>query len=122
MFFADPTAAFANLLAATRRVARCASPTGASLADDRHWLISYEVVLRRLGRPEPAPQMRLARSRLATLLTCARFSDRRGLPTLRSIARTTKCSLRTRSMKMQPDEVTRRTIWREIEDAFATYL
>jgi SAM-dependent methyltransferase len=53
MFFADPVAAFSNLLPATRRGGRLCFACWASLEDNRHWLIPYEVALRHLGPPAP---------------------------------------------------------------------
>ncbi len=53
MFFADPTAAFTNLRPAARPGGRLCFACWGSLADNRHWLIPYEVALRHLGRPEP---------------------------------------------------------------------
>jgi SAM-dependent methyltransferase len=53
MFFADPAAAFGNLLPAARRGGRLCFACWAGLADNRHWLIPYEVVLRHLGPPAP---------------------------------------------------------------------
>jgi SAM-dependent methyltransferase len=55
MFFADPAVAFANLLHAARREGRLCFACWASLEDNRHWLIPYEVVARHLGPPAPKP-------------------------------------------------------------------
>jgi SAM-dependent methyltransferase len=55
MFFADPTAAFRNLLGATRPGGRLCFACWAALEENRHWLIPYEVVLRHLGPPAPKP-------------------------------------------------------------------
>jgi hypothetical protein len=51
MFFADPAAAFRNLLPAARRGGRLCFACWAALEDNRHWLIPYEVALRHLGPP-----------------------------------------------------------------------
>jgi SAM-dependent methyltransferase len=53
MFFADPIAAFSNLLPALRPGGRLCFACWASLEDNRHWLIPYEVALRHLGPPAP---------------------------------------------------------------------
>jgi SAM-dependent methyltransferase len=53
MFFADPTAAFRNLLPALRPCGRLCFACWAALEDNRHWLIPYEVALRHLGPPAP---------------------------------------------------------------------
>lgn len=55
MFFADPIAAFSNLLSAARPDGRLCFACWARLEDNRHWLIPYEVVLRHLGPPAPKP-------------------------------------------------------------------
>jgi SAM-dependent methyltransferase len=55
MFFADPTAAFRNLFAALRPGGRLVFSCWAALAENRHWLLAYEVVLRHLGPPAPQP-------------------------------------------------------------------
>jgi SAM-dependent methyltransferase len=55
MFFADPVAAFSNLLPAARPGGRLRFACWAPLEDNQHWLIPYEVVLRHLGPPAPQP-------------------------------------------------------------------
>jgi SAM-dependent methyltransferase len=55
MFFADPVAAFRNLLGAARPGGRLCFACWAALAENRHWLIPYEVALRHLGPPAPKP-------------------------------------------------------------------
>ena len=55
MFFADPTAAFRNLLGAMRPAGRLCFACWAALEDNPHWLIPYEVALRHLGPPAPKP-------------------------------------------------------------------
>ncbi len=55
MFFADPTAAFRNLLRAAKPDGRLCFASWAGLEDNRHWLIPYEVALRHLGPPAPKP-------------------------------------------------------------------
>jgi SAM-dependent methyltransferase len=53
MFFADPAAAFRNLLPAARPGGRLCFACWAGLEDNRHWLIPYEIALRHLGPPSP---------------------------------------------------------------------
>jgi SAM-dependent methyltransferase len=53
MFFADPVAAFRNLLGAMRPGGRLCFACWATLEENRHWLIPYEVALRHLGPPAP---------------------------------------------------------------------
>jgi SAM-dependent methyltransferase len=55
MFFADPMAAFRNLRGAAKPGGRLCFVCWAPLADNQHWLIPYEVALRRLGPPAPKP-------------------------------------------------------------------
>jgi SAM-dependent methyltransferase len=55
MFFADPVAAFANLMPAARPGARLCFACWGPLEDNKHWLIPYEVALRHLGPPAPKP-------------------------------------------------------------------
>jgi SAM-dependent methyltransferase len=55
MFFADPAAAFTNLRSAARPGGRLCFACWGPLADNRHWLIPYEVAVRRLGPPAPRP-------------------------------------------------------------------
>jgi SAM-dependent methyltransferase len=55
MFFADPKAAFANLLQAARPGGRLCFACWGPLEANRHWLIPYEVALRHLGPPAPKP-------------------------------------------------------------------
>jgi SAM-dependent methyltransferase len=55
MFFADPVAAFSNLLPAVRPGGQLCFACWAALQDNRHWLIPYEVALRHLGPPAPKP-------------------------------------------------------------------
>src|SRR6516165_7747063 len=55
MFFADPVAAFRNLLPAARPGGRLCFACWGPLEENRHWLIPYEVALRHLGPPAPTP-------------------------------------------------------------------
>jgi SAM-dependent methyltransferase len=56
MFFADPVAAFSNLLPAARPDGRLCFACWGPLGDNKHWLIPYDVVLRHLGPPAPQPR------------------------------------------------------------------
>jgi len=53
MFFADPVAAFTNLYAGLRRGGRLCMAVWASMADNVHWRIPFEIAVRHLGRPAP---------------------------------------------------------------------
>jgi SAM-dependent methyltransferase len=55
MFFADPVAAFSNLLPAARPGGRLCFVCWGPLEENRHWMIPYEVALRHLGAPAPTP-------------------------------------------------------------------
>jgi SAM-dependent methyltransferase len=55
MFFADPLAAFSNLLPAARPGGRLCFVCWGPLEENRHWMIPYEVALRHLGPPAPTP-------------------------------------------------------------------
>jgi SAM-dependent methyltransferase len=55
MFFADPIAAFRNIAHALKPGGRLVFACWASLAENRHWLISYDIALRHLGPPEKSP-------------------------------------------------------------------
>lgn len=55
MFFVDPVAAFRNLAGAVRPDGRLCFACWAPLADNPHWVIPYEVAQRHLGLPAPKP-------------------------------------------------------------------
>jgi SAM-dependent methyltransferase len=54
MFFADPVAAFRNIGSALRPGGRFVFACWAPIAENRHWLISYDIALRHLGPPAPS--------------------------------------------------------------------
>jgi len=55
MFFTDPAAAFCNIKGAMKPGGRLIFACWAPLAENRHWLISYDIALRHLGPPAPLP-------------------------------------------------------------------
>ena len=55
MFFADPAAAFRNIGTAVKPGGRLVFACWAPLAENRHWLISYDVAVRYLGPVTPPP-------------------------------------------------------------------
>jgi SAM-dependent methyltransferase len=55
MFFADPVAAFGNLLLAARPGGQLCFACWGPLDENKHWVIPYEVALRHLGPPAPQP-------------------------------------------------------------------
>lgn len=55
MFFADPTAAFHNLLSALKPGGRLCAAVWANLAENTHWKIPFDIAVRQLGPPAPTP-------------------------------------------------------------------
>ena len=55
MFFADPTAAFRNLLGALKPGGRLVIAVWAPIAENTHWKIPFEIAVRHLGEPAPQP-------------------------------------------------------------------
>jgi len=55
MFFADPAAAFRNIGSALKPGGRLVFACWGPLAENRHWLISYDIAVRHLGQPAPPP-------------------------------------------------------------------
>jgi SAM-dependent methyltransferase len=55
MFFADPATAFRNIGSAVKPGGRLVFACWAPLAENRHWLISYDIAERYLGPPAPPP-------------------------------------------------------------------
>ncbi len=136
MFFANPVAAFRNVAGALkpgggRLVFACWAP----LAENRHWLISYDIALRHLGPPapsldnEPGPLAFRDPEYVRRVLTAAGFADitiERAHPTI--ICGSPEEELRQALMMgptarlietKQPDETTRKMIAEEIATAFA---
>jgi SAM-dependent methyltransferase len=135
MFFADPAAAFANLIDAARPAGRLCFACWGSLADNRHWLIPYELALRRLGSPEPQPPRAPGPMAFAdpdyvrAFLGTAGFVDvaiDREHPEMFASAPAGEAEFACLMGPVarlidekQPDEATRRLIRLEIEEAFA---
>jgi SAM-dependent methyltransferase len=55
MFFADPAAAFRNLLGALKPGGRLVMAVWATIAENIHWMIPFEIAVRRLEPPAPQP-------------------------------------------------------------------
>jgi SAM-dependent methyltransferase len=135
MFFADPAAAFRNIKGALKPGERLVFACWAPLAENRHWLISYDVALQHLGPPatppahEPGPLAFGDPDYIRGVLTAAGFADisvDRAHPTI--ICGTPEEEARQAVMMgptarlieaKNPAEETRQTIAREIEAAFA---
>jgi SAM-dependent methyltransferase len=54
MFFDDPVVAFRNIASALKPGGRLVFACWGPLAENRHWLISYDVAVRHLGQPAPS--------------------------------------------------------------------
>ncbi len=135
MFFADPAAAFRNIGGALKPGGRLVFACWGPLAENRHWLIAYDVALRHLGPPAPRPPHEAGTLAFADpdyiggFLAAAGFAEimvERAHPTI--IGGSPEEEARQAVMmgptarlieEKQPDEATRRTIAREIEMAFA---
>jgi SAM-dependent methyltransferase len=55
MFFADPVAAFRNIGGALKPGGRLVFACWAALAENPHWLFSYDIAVKHLGPPAPRP-------------------------------------------------------------------
>ncbi len=135
MFFADPAAAFRNIGGALRPSGRLVFACWAPLAENRHWLISYDIALRHLGPPapppahEPGPLAFADPDYIREFLAAAGLAEitvERAYPTI--IGGSPEEEARQAMMmgptarlieEKEPAEATRQTIAREIEAAFA---
>ena len=135
MFFADPPAAFGNIKGALKPGGRLVFACWAPLAENRHWLISYEVAVRHLGPPAPSPAQEPGPlafgdpDYIRGVLAAAGFAEiavERAHPTIiggspeeeARQAMTMGPTARLIEAK-NPDEPTRQAITREIEAVFA---
>jgi SAM-dependent methyltransferase len=135
MFFADPVAAFRNIGTALRPGGRLVFACWATLAENRHWLISYDIALRHLGPPAaaedqtPGPLAFGDPDYVRRILSEARFSEiaiDRAHPTIigasaEEEARQALAMGPTARLieAKQPSEEVRRRIGEEIAAAFA---
>jgi SAM-dependent methyltransferase len=135
MFFADPAAAFRNIGGALKPGGRLVFACWGPLAENRHWLISYDIALRHLGSPAPQPAHQPSPLAFANpdyirgILAAAGFADimvERAHPAIicgspEEEARQAVAMGPTARLieEKQPGEATRQTIVREIEAAFA---
>src|SRR5712671_3805412 len=135
MFFADPAAAFRNIKGALRPGGRLVFACWAPLAENRHWLISYDIALRHLGPPgplpahEPGPLAFGDPDYIRRVLAAAGFAEiavERAHPTIiggnpAEEARQALMMGPTARLieEKKPAEATRQAIAREIEAAFA---
>ena len=135
MFFADPAAAFRNIGGALKPGGRLVFACWGPLAENRHWLISYDVALRHLGPPapqpahEPSPLAFANPDYIRRILAAASFAEitvERAHPAIicgspeeeagQALAMGPTARL---IEEKRPDDATRQTIAREIEAAFA---
>jgi SAM-dependent methyltransferase len=135
MFFADPAAAFRNIGGALKPGGRLCFACWALLAENRHWLISYDIALRHLGPPatppdhEPGPLAFGDPDYVRRVLAAAGFAEiavERAHPTIiggspEEEARQALAMGPTARLieEKQPAEATRQRIADEIEKAFA---
>jgi SAM-dependent methyltransferase len=135
MFFADPTAAFRNIGGALKPHGRLVFACWGPLAENRHWLISYDIAQRHLGPPTPEPAHQPSPLAFADpdyirgVLATAGFAEitvERAHPTIiggspEEEARQALAMGPTARLieEKQPTEATRQTIAREVEAAFA---
>jgi SAM-dependent methyltransferase len=135
MFFADPAAAFRNIGSALKPGGRLVFACWAPLAENRHWLISYDIALRHLGPPtsllahEPGPLAFGNPDYIREVLAAAGFAAitvERAHPTIiggspEEEARQALLMGPTARLieAKNPAEEIRQTIAREIEAAFA---
>jgi SAM-dependent methyltransferase len=135
MFFAEPAAAFRNIGGALKPGGRLVFACWAPLAENRHWLISYDIALRHLGPPAPAPADEPGPlafgdpDYIRRVLATAGFAEitvERAHPTIiggnpEEEARQALMMGPTARLieEKKPADATRQTIAREIEAAFA---
>ena len=137
MFFADPVAAFRNLLPAARPGGRVCFACWGPLEENGHWLIPYEVAVRRLGPPAPTPPRMPGpmafsdRDYVRSILETAGFADieiNRETPDIISSTPEEEaehaCIMGPSARLIEekkPGDAVRATIRREITEAFAAY-
>jgi SAM-dependent methyltransferase len=135
MFFADPAAAFRNIGGALKPGGRLVFACWGPLAENRHWLISYDIAVEHLGPPAPQPSHQPSPLAFADpdyirrVLAAAGFAEitvERAHPTIvggspEEEARQALAMGPTARLidEKKPDEATRQMIAREIEAAFA---
>jgi SAM-dependent methyltransferase len=135
MFFADPAAAFRNIGGALKPGGRLVFACWGPLAENQHWLISYDIALRHLGPPgpqpahEPSPLAFADPDYIRRVLAAAGFADiavERAHPTIicsspEEEARQALAMGPTARLikEKKPSEATRQMIAGEVEAAFA---
>lgn len=137
MFFADPVAAFRNLIAALKPGGRLCMAVWATLAENVHWQIPFAIAVRHLGPPAPQPPHTPGahafgdRDYLRGILAAAGFADIAIEPRDFHIRGDTPAAMAEhvgmfgvvqRLMdEKAADDATRRAIIQETESAFSAY-
>ncbi len=138
MFFADPVAAFTNLFAGLRPGGRLCMAVWASMADNAHWNIPFDIAVKHLGAPapadprEPGPMAFRDPAYLRDILDKAGFAEIDIAPQgFKVIGLTAKSEAEHAAMfgpawrlmeEKQASEAMRATIIAETEAAFAPYM
>jgi ubiquinone/menaquinone biosynthesis C-methylase UbiE len=138
MFFADPVAAFRNLIGALRPGGRLCMAVWAPIADNPHWKIPYDIAVRRLGPPAPVsprapgPLAFSERGYLRDILEQAGFADIAVEPRGFHVVGTTAESEAEHAALFGPaqrlmdekeaDEATRRAVVEETKGAYAGFV
>jgi SAM-dependent methyltransferase len=137
MFFADPAAAFTNLFAAARPGGRLCFACWGPLDENEHWLVPYRVALRHLGPPEPKPPRAPGPMAFANPGYVREFLGKAGFAAVAVDREHPEISVSSPHEEAEhacimgpsgrlidekkPDEATRATIRREIEEAFSEH-
>jgi SAM-dependent methyltransferase len=137
MFFADPHAAFRNLIAALRPGGRLCMAVWAPLAENVHWKIPFDIAVRHIGPPAPQPAHAPGphafgdRAYLRDILNSAGFADIAIEPKDFHIRGETVAvmaehvgmfgAVQRLMDEKGADEATRQAIIKETEAAFAAY-
>ncbi len=138
MFFADPVAAFRNLMAALKPGGRLCMAVWASIEENLHWKIPFEIAVHHLGPPGPRP-INMAgpfafgdRDYLHGILAAAGFADIAITPRQFHTRANSAAGLADHVAlfgavqrlldEKQADEATRQAIVSETAAAFAAYV
>ena len=138
MFFADPVAAFTNLFAGLRRGGRLCLAVWASIGENTHWKIPFDIAVKHLGPPapsdprEPGPMAFRDPAYLHGILEKAGFGEVTIAPQAFRVRGATAANEAEHAAMFGPPwrlmeeknapEATRRAIIAETETAFAPYM
>jgi SAM-dependent methyltransferase len=138
MFFADPVTAFTNLYAGLRTGGRLCMAVWASMAENVHWQIPFDIAVKHLGAPapadprEPGPMAFRDPAYLRDILSKAGFAEIDIAPQGFKIAgRTARSEAEHAAMfgpawrlmeEKQASEAARQAIITETEAGFAPYM